>query len=84
MAMAMVAAEVADGGGGDGDVGGGDGDGGGAMLTAVAATAESAAQAVVPTHPVSLPLSRMSATPFNQIGASDGELSKAKEGSRSF
>ena len=36
--MAMVAAEVADGGGGDGDVGGGDGDGGGAMVKAVAAT----------------------------------------------
>ena len=50
MAMAMVAAEVADGGGGDGDVGGSDGDGGGAMVKAVAATAESAAQAVVPTR----------------------------------
>ena len=44
----MVAAEVADGGGGDGDVGGGDGDSGGAMVKAVAATAESAAKVWCP------------------------------------
>ena len=61
MAMAMVAAEVADGGGGDGDVGGGDWwwsdvDGGGGD-SGVCGTGGGA-------HPVSLPLSRMSATPF--------------------
>ena len=59
--MAMVAAEVADGGGGDGDVGGGDWwwsdvDGGGGD-SGVCGTGGGA-------HPVSLPLSRMSATPF--------------------
>ena len=55
MAMAMVAAEVADGGGGDGDVGGGDWwwsdvDGGGSD-SGVCGTGGGA-------HPVSLPLSR--------------------------